>query len=94
MGRYRRIETEEELLFRSADDKRFAFNEINEKNHQEEGGDPYAIPYFLTGRKSQDTTPPTYRSGRLHTNSSGQTRHYLDWIVAEESSSLLSLTEL
>jgi|GEM_PF-4650973 len=93
MGRYRRIETEEKLLFRASDDKRFAFNEINEKNHQE-GGDPYAIPYFLTGRKSQDTTPPTYRSGRLHTNSSGQTRHYLDWIVAEESSSLLSLTEL
>jgi len=93
MGKYRRMNRDEELLFRSSDDKRFAFNEINEKNARE-GGDPYAIPYYLTGRKSQDTTPPTYCSGRLHTNSSGQNRHYLDWIVAGESSSLLLPTEL
>ena len=93
MGKYRRMNRDEELLFHTSDNKRSAVNQINEKN-QEEGGDPSAIPYFLTGRKSQDTKPPTYISGRLHTNSSGQTRHYLDWIVAGESSSLLLTTEL
>ncbi len=92
MGRYRRLEPEDERLWIHAKDKTAAMEEINRRNHLR-GGPEDAIPYYLTGRPLRDSVPPTHLNGRLRTNSMGQMRHYLDWELAQTiPTSLESLT--
>ena len=86
MGKYRRLDDDDTAFFRAAVDKQSAFKEIN-RRHQLRDGDATSIPYYLSGMKRDEYRKPTYRSGRLYTNSAGQVRRYLDWEAAEDSSS-------
>ncbi len=85
---FRLLDDEDSLFWRNAEDKISAFEEINRRNKMR-GGNPYAIPYYLTGEKQHPKTEPTRFNGRLHTNAFGQTRHYLDYELAEQSNSTL-----
>ena len=88
MKRFRPLTDEDALFFRRSDDKREAFKELQRRN-QLRGGCPFAIPYFDTGRKSRKHIKSTRVSGRIHKTCTGQTRHYIDWILAQESDSPL-----
>lgn len=91
MSKYRRLDDKETAFFRAALDKQSAFDEIK-RLEQLRGGDSTLIPYYLSELKRDEYRKPTYRSGRLYTNSAGQVRHYLDWKVAEDSvSSILPM---
>ena len=74
---FRLLEKDDEIFWRSSEDKESAIRELIQRNEMR-GGDPDAVPYYLTGRKQFRRVEPTYFNGRLRTTAFGQTRHYID----------------
>lgn len=70
-------------------DKQSAIQELH-RRCQIKNANQHAIPYYLTGRKQRDRVPPLHHNGRLRVNAFGQTRHYLDWELAQHTDGTLT----
>ncbi len=92
MGRFRKLDEQEERFFKSARDKHDALHLMNKRREQMGIGDD-RVPYYLVGRKSKTKQSPIYNNGRLMTNQWGQKRVYLDWDIAERTNALLGFNE-
>jgi len=86
MSRFRKMKPQEVAHWKRTKDKIRAVRDIN-RRREDEGDSPHGIPYYVTGARREEQMNPIYSNGRLLRNRFGQTRHYLDWEIADLQSS-------